>query len=501
MGRIRNIKLLCTYKNLAYFCYFDVRHHCVKTTSKLKNSQHLSGNIVSLFRSCKSSCKLFPNDYIFIAKFSSSSSAGSPTTGSKGPTKNPTSKEKQTVSTESTPKMDNSKVSIGDGIKGSEFLSQKPGVAKPEAPKRVIKVVPTTSKISEMSGGDSLDATKSSKLITALRAMNEYCLTERHLESLPRFERRSAYFGELPTIMYTEADVERLAIQIVLAIGIHQSIKKPDPVHPYGYSNLRHVTSLISGVGIFFLGTGLSVYHGIHGLMVPHAIEPMFWSFVLLGASFLSEGATLLFAYDEIRKKALAHHMPVKEFIWDSHEPSLNVVLLEDCASVLGVSIAAISLALSQILNSHVPDAIGSIAIGGLLGVVASFIIYTNSAHLVGKSMPQDEIIEIVRELELDPLVRSVQDVKTTELGGEQTRFKAEVDLNGFHMTKAYLKTQDLPKLFEEVKNFDKAEDLEKFMQFHGEQIVDRVGAEIDRIEQNLKNKHPDLRHVDLEVL
>lgn len=50
-----------------------------------------------------------------------------------------------------------------------------------------------------------------------------------------------------------------------------------DLYHPYGYSNMRYVASLISGVGIFCVGTGLSVYHGISGLIDPHPIEDLFW--------------------------------------------------------------------------------------------------------------------------------------------------------------------------------------------------------------------------------
>lgn len=34
----------------------------------------------------------------------------------------------------------------------------------------------------------------------------------------------------------------------------------------------------------------------------------------------------------------------------------------------------------------------------------------------------------------------------------------------------------------------------------HGENIVDLLGAEIDRIEEQLKAKHPDVQHIDLEV-
>lgn len=66
-------------------------------------------------------------------------------------------------------------------------------------------------------------------------------------------------------------------------------------------------------------------------------------------------------------------------------DPSVNVVLLEDAAAVLGVTVAASCMAVSSFLDSTIPDAIGSILIGCILGSVASFIIYSNVAALVGR--------------------------------------------------------------------------------------------------------------------
>ncbi len=38
-------------------------------------------------------------------------------------------------------------------------------------------------------------------------------------------------------------------------------------IHPYGYTNMKFVSALVSGVGIFCVGTGLSLYHGVKGLV------------------------------------------------------------------------------------------------------------------------------------------------------------------------------------------------------------------------------------------
>lgn len=63
--------------------------------------------------------------------------------------------------------------------------------------------------------------------------------------------------------------------QVVLAIGVRSSRWKPTKMYPYGYGQVRYVTSLISGVGIFFIGCGLSVYHGIDGIVHPTPLEPL----------------------------------------------------------------------------------------------------------------------------------------------------------------------------------------------------------------------------------
>ena len=66
-------------------------------------------------------------------------------------------------------------------------------------------------------------------------------------------------------------------------------------------------------------------------------------------------------------------------------DPNVTVVLLEDMAAVLGVGVAGVCMALTQYYASSIPDALGSCIIGGILGTVASFVIYTNTSALVGK--------------------------------------------------------------------------------------------------------------------
>ncbi|CAG9860785.1 unnamed protein product [Phyllotreta striolata] len=289
--------------------------------------------------------------------------------------------------------------------------------------------------------------------------------------------------------------------QLILAYGIHKSVQIADSYHPYGYSNMKYVSSLISGVGIFCVGTGLSVYHGISGLLHPSPIEDFFWAYFILAGSLVSEGATWLVAFNSIRRGAREVNMPVKEYIFRGQDPSVNVVLLEDFAAVVGVIVAAGCMGVSSLTNSPIPDALGSLLVGCILGSVASFIIYTNVAALVGRSIPEENLEKINQELEKDIMVRAIHDVKGIDMGSYLVRYKAELDFDGRELTRAYLDKMELNDLLEEIKAIDNIDKLEEFMLKHGENLVDMMGGEIDRIEMKLRKKYPEIRHCDLEIL
>jgi len=289
--------------------------------------------------------------------------------------------------------------------------------------------------------------------------------------------------------------------QLILAYGIHKSNSTPTKDHPYGYSNVQYVTALISGVGIFCMGAGLSVYHGVMGLLSPHGMEGIWLAMGILGASFLSESVTLGLAVKSIRRSAREQNMTFTEFVWSGYDPCVNVVLLEDLAAVAGVVIAGGCMGLSHYTGSHVPDAVGSVIIGGLLGSVATFMIYTNSGALVGRSIPDDRIEDINRQLEGDIMVRQVYDVKGIDMGNGVVRYKAEIDFDGRELARSYLARQKMASVLVDCKTVENEKQLEEFLLKHGEQMVDCLGAEVDRIERNLKEKHPEVRHVDLEVL
>lgn len=73
--------------------------------------------------------------------------------------------------------------------------------------------------------------------------------------------------------------------------------------------------------------------------------------------------------------------------------------------------------------------------------------------------------------------------------------------MDGRELARYYLSQRDLNAMLAEIKSITTNDDLERFMLKHGENIVDCLGEQVDRIEKELKAQHPELRHVDLEVL
>jgi len=291
--------------------------------------------------------------------------------------------------------------------------------------------------------------------------------------------------------------------QLILAVGIRKSLQSPTADHPYGYHPMRYIAPLISGVGIFCVGCGLSIYHGFEALVLnpPEILASPSWAYGILTFSLISESTTLIMAIRALNKGGLKSGLTMREYINQNRDPGVIVVLLEDVAAVLGIGIAATCMALSNHFETHIFDACGSLMIGSLLGAVATFIIKKNTVALVGKSIPRETLNNINRIIEKDVLIRAIHDVKATDLGNGVVRYKAEVDVDGRELTKKYIEGTDLKEILEEVRRIKTEKDVKAFILAHGEGVVDLLGAEVDRIEKDLRRNFPKVKHVDLEVL
>uniref|UniRef100_A0A8C1YW97 Solute carrier family 30 member 9 n=1 Tax=Cyprinus carpio TaxID=7962 RepID=A0A8C1YW97_CYPCA len=230
-----------------------------------------------------------------------------------------------------------------------------------------------------------------------------------------------------------------------------------------------------------------------------------FWgntkAYCILAGSLVSEGATLLVAINEIKKSAHEQGLSFYEYVMQSRDPSTNVVLLEDAAAVLGVVLAAGCMGLTSLTGNPYYDSLGSLGVGTLLGTVSAFLIYTNTEALLGRSIQAEHVQKLTEFLESDPAVRAIHDVKATDMGLSKVRFKAEVDFDGRVVTRSYLEKQDIEQILNDIQQVKTPEELENFMLKHGENIIDTLGAEVDRLEKELKQRNPEVRHVDLEIL
>jgi solute carrier family 30 (zinc transporter), member 9 len=61
------------------------------------------------------------------------------------------------------------------------------------------------------------------------------------------------------------------------------------------------------------------------------------------------------------------------------------------------------------------------------------------------------------------------------------------LDFDGRELTRVYLDKQELNTLLKEVTAFQSIDEIESYMLKHGENIVDLMGGEIDRIEMKLR--------------
>ncbi|CAA0829543.1 60S ribosomal protein L7-4 [Striga hermonthica] len=252
----------------------------------------------------------------------------------------------------------------------------------------------------------------------------------------------------LAEVVHSVAD---FANQALLAYGLSSSRRAPDALHPYGYSKERFVWSLISAVGIFCFGSGATIVHGIQNLWTSQPPEHIEYAALVIGGSFIIEGASLIVAIHAVRKGAAAEGMKVRDYVWRGHDPTSVAVMTEDGAAVTGLAIAGASLVAVNTTGNAIYNPIGSIIVGNLLGMVAIFLIQRNRHALIGRAIDNHDMERVLRFLKNDPVVDAVYDCKSEVIGPGFFRFKAEI----------------------------------------GEEVVTALGSEVDRLEKEIQEIVP----------
>ncbi|MEZ4433849.1 MAG: cation diffusion facilitator family transporter [bacterium] len=293
----------------------------------------------------------------------------------------------------------------------------------------------------------------------------------------------------LSEAIHTLAD---LMNQVLLLIGIVRSGKAPDVTYQYGYGRERYVWALISAVGIFFLGCGVTVYHGVDALLHPHPVEGLGWALGVLTFAFIVEGIVLGIAFRGLWK--LRGDQPFFEYLRTRADPSAVAVLLEDSAACLGVVIAMVTIGLTRLTGALWWDAIGSILIGLLLGAVAIWLVVRNKELLVGRSIPEGAWSKVREVLRRRSTVEEIVEVKSRVIDTETYDVLVTVEFDG----KRFADRQDetLRARYAAIGDY---EQFRAFAAQFADEVIERLGDEIDAIEAEIRAAVPEIKHIDIE--
>ena len=163
----------------------------------------------------------------------------------------------------------------------------------------------------------------------------------------------------------------------------------------------------------------------------PEPASDFIVAYVVLALAFVLEGISFAQALRQAHKGAERYNRHTLEYVVFSSNPTLRAVFAEDLAALIGIGIAATGIALHQITGSAIPDAIGSILVGLLLGTIAVVLIDRNRKFLVGEPATGNARTAVVTLLLQRPEVDRVTYLHMEFVGPSRLYVVAAVDLTG----------------------------------------------------------------------
>jgi cation diffusion facilitator family transporter len=216
--------------------------------------------------------------------------------------------------------------------------------------------------------------------------------------------------------------------QGLLFLGGTKAERAPTADHPFGYGRERYFWAFVVAVIIFTAGSMFALYEGEEKLRHPHKLESPAVAITILLVALALESYSLRTAVRESR--------PAKgdltwwKFIRRAKVPELPVVLLEDLGALFGLAFALVGVILAATTGNGRYDAMGSIAIGLLLGIIAVILSVEMKSLLIGESATPDTVASIRGAMESDPRVRRVIHLRTEHLGPDDLLVGAKIEFD-----------------------------------------------------------------------
>jgi cation diffusion facilitator family transporter len=242
--------------------------------------------------------------------------------------------------------------------------------------------------------------------------------------------------------------------EVFLLIANRRSARPADPQRPLGYGREAYVWSLLAAVGLFVVGASVSIWHGVTELIGGEQAEGRDYAlaYAVLAISFVLESISFSQAVRQLRAEAHRLDRDLLTHAIETSDPTVRAVFAEDAAALIGIVIAAAGIGMHELTGVAAWDAVGSILVGVLLGVVAVVLIDRNRRFLTGEPGSPDLQAAALARLEQLPDVAAVRYLRLEFIGPKQLFLVASVDLIGDDVESSVARR--LRRLEREVETF-----------------------------------------------
>jgi len=203
--------------------------------------------------------------------------------------------------------------------------------------------------------------------------------------------------------------------QLLLLFGMKQSKRPADVNYPLGYGKSIYFWSFLVAVILFSLGGMFSLYEGVHKLSDPVPLKSPMIAIGVLIFAIIAESISLWGCMQAVDKER--HGRRLSKWFRESRSSELIVVFGEDIAALLGLAIALLAVLASAITGNPVYDAMGTVAIGALLVVIAFLLAVEVKQLLIGQGVEKHISDKMRIFLQEQPEVEHVYNLLSLQLG------------------------------------------------------------------------------------